>query len=199
MAYLPPHQKQLNGAGAIPVPKKTKGSRDCGPRTGSVGIDFVTRGEVVPTMEQLRERMGTPGPQLTNIYDMKKGVESYESIRGRKPLRYYIKSRTADVKSAVQAGKYVQVCIDYKTFNRLVQNTGDPNYELGHSIGVLGWREANGNVQWRIYDSLDDRRRAGIPKGWRFVPREAVVKSMEAFAGGAGRCYAGVFGGGQKR
>jgi hypothetical protein len=134
----------------------------------------------------------------TNIYDMKKGVESFRP-RGREPLRYYIKSRIADVKTAVQAGKYVQACIDYGTFNRLAGKTGDPNYRLGHSIGVKGQRSHMGDIEWRIYDSLDDRRREGIPQGWRWVDRDIIVRSMEAFAGGTGRCYAGVFGGGQKK
>jgi len=44
MTYLPAHQAQL-GAG-IPVPGRTRGSRDCGPRTVSMGIDKLTEGQV---------------------------------------------------------------------------------------------------------------------------------------------------------
>jgi hypothetical protein len=57
----------------------------------------------------------------------------------------------------------------------------------------------DGEVEWRLYDPLDDMRRAEIARGPRWVPAEAVVKSMEAFAKSKGRCYAGVFGGGQKK
>lgn len=197
VAYLPKFQKQL-GVGT-PVPGATKGSRDCGPRTIQMGIDKQTRGRRVPTIDAIRKKMGTPGPQQTNIYDAKQGVEAFPAVKGHKPLRYYIKSRTADVKEAVKRGKYVQCCIHYGVWNRLMKATGDPNFTGGHSVGVYGQRTRNDVVQWLLWDPLDDKRRRGIPQGPRWVPREKVIRAMEAFAGGKGRCYAGVFGGGEKR
>lgn len=200
MPYVPRHQKQLNAPGGIPVPGRTKGSRDCGPRTVSMGIDFLTKGQKRPSMTEVRRRMKRTGPQQTNVYNARDCVESYKAISGRKPLRYYIKDSIGDVKSAVRAGKFVQCCIDYGMFNRLMRRTGDPYFTGGHSVGVLGQkRRPDGTIMWLLFDPLDDARRNGIPKGPRWVKREVIVKSMESFAKTPGRCYAGVFGGGQKR
>jgi len=195
MIYLPDHQAQL-GRGT-PVPGRTQGSRDCGPRTVQMGLDKLTEGELVPTIPALRKRMGTPGPVQTNVYDAREGVESYR-VKGRKPLRYTIRDRIADVKRAVAGGKYVQCCIDYGHFNRSGR-TGDPVFTGGHSIGVLGQRERQGEMWWLLWDPLDDARRAGIPQGPRWVPRDRIVSAMESFAGAQGRAYAGVFTGGRKR
>jgi hypothetical protein len=165
-----------------------------------MGIDYLTKGQKVVGITDLRKRMNSAGPQQTNIYDAKAGVESYRAIRGRKPLRYFVKSRIADVKTAARAGKYIHVCVNYGVLNQLLIKTGDPNFTGGHSFGILGQKTlANGKVRWLLWDPLDDQRRRGIPKGPRWVSREAVVAAMEAFAGGKGRCYAGVFGGGQKK
>jgi hypothetical protein len=165
-----------------------------------MGVDFVTRGDKVPQIADLRHRGGVSGPRQTNVYDASRAIQSYRLIKGRKPLRFYIKSFIGDVKTAVRSGKYVVCCIDYGTFNRVTGATGDPNYRGGHSIGVLGQRTLrNGTVQWRIFDPLDDARRQGIPKGPRWVAREDVVVPMEAFAKAKGRCFAGVLGGGGKR
>ena len=197
MAYTPRHQTQL-GRGT-PVPGATRGSRDCGPRTIQMGVDFLTKGEKVPDIDTIRRRIGKRGPKTTNVYDAERGIDGWAILKSRKPLRYYIKTFMKDVKTAVKGGKYVQCCIDYGVFNRLMNRTGDPNFTEGHSVGVLGQRTKAGVVQWLLWDPLDDERRAGIPDGPRWVKREAVVKSMEAFAGGRGRAYAGVFGGGAKR
>ena len=198
MPNLPKHQAQL-GRGP-PVPGRTRGSRDCGPRTWQMGVDYLTKGQKVPGITELRRRGNVPGPQPTNVQDAKLAVESYQKIKGRKPLRYYIKSRIADVKTAVAKGKFVQCAIDYGKFNDLMHRTGDPNFRGGHSIGILGQKTLkSGRVRWLLWDPLDDNRRGEIPQGPRWVDRWKVIRSMESFAGGKGRCYAGVFGGGQKR
>lgn len=198
MPYLPKFQKQL-GRGT-PVPGRTRGSRDCGPRTVQMGLDFITKGEKVPGITEIRRRMGRPGPQQTNIWNAQQCVESYVRIRGRKPLRYFIKDNIDSVSAAIRNGKYVHACIDYGRWNQLMRKTGDPNFKGGHSVGLLGQRKKNGTVQWLLFDPIDDGRRAGIAgPGPRWVPRWKVIKAMEAFAGARGRCYAGVFGGGQKR
>jgi len=196
--YRPKFFKQLDGVGAIPVPGKTDGARDCGPRAALHGVDFLTRGELRPAVRVFRKKAGVPGPQKTNIYDLRLGVESFY-CRGRKPLSLFIKSFTGDIKTAVSSGKGVLLCIDYNRFNELAAKTGDPFYTGGHAVSVFGERKVDGEVMWLLYDSLDDARRAGIPQGPRWVKRSILVECMEAFAKARGRCYAGVFGGGQKR
>jgi hypothetical protein len=168
-----------------------------------MGVDWATRGQVVPSVRAIRDRGDVPGPQSTNVDDCVKAVESYRSVRGRKPLRAYKKSYVGDVKSAVAAGKYVMCCILYGKFNQVTGRTGDPNFngpKSGHSIGVCGQRSYQGKVQWRIYDPLDDHRRPELSqRGPRWVDRDDIVVSMEALAKARGRCYAVVIGGGQKR
>lgn len=194
MAYPIRHQPQL-GRG-IPVPGGEQGSRDCGPRSGQMGIDGQTNRIVRIT--DLRKRMGTPGPQVTNVFDMKRGVESYR-LRGREPMSYVVRTLMSEVRGAVAAGRAVQICLDYGKFNDLPGRTGDPNFRLGHSVLVRGQRRRNGVVQWKLYDPLDDGRRAEIPRGPRWVSRRKITRAAEAFAKAHGRCYAGVFGGGHLR
>ena len=197
MTYAPLHQPQLDRG--TPVPGRTQGSRDCGPRTWQMGIDFLTRGGKVPDIAELRRRGQVSGPQRTDVNDARLAVQSYDSIRGRRPLRLYVKTYLGDVSAAVRAGKYVLACIDYGVLNDRLARTGDPAFRDGHSVGLLGHRVMGGEVQWRLWDPLDDGRRAGIPEGPRWVDKADLVAAMEAFAGGSGRCWAGVFGGGQPR
>ena len=196
MPYVLKFQQQLNRG--TPVPGRTKGSMDCGPRAVQMGIDYQSKGKKVPTISTIRQKMGRPGAQQTNIYNARDCVDGMP-VPGRKPLRYFIKSRVGDVTAAVKGGKYVQLCIDYGKFNDLMGKTGDPNFRGGHSVGVLGQRTKNGVVQWLLFDPLDDNRRSNIPQGPRWVPKWKLVRALEKFGGGKGRCYAGVFGGGQKR
>lgn len=142
--------------------------------------------------------MGTPGPQVTNVFDAKRGVESYR-FRRRKPMTYTIRTVASEVRGAIRAGREVHICIDYGTWNRIMGRTGDPAFDDGHSIAIRGQRTRNGKVQVKIYDPLEDKRRPEIPQGPRWVPREKVFQAAATFAGGHGRCYAGILGGGQLR
>lgn len=194
MGYPIRFQEQLNRG--VPVPGGTRGSRDCGPRVVQMGIDAQTN--KVVDLFYLRKKMGVPGPQVTNVADAKRGVEAIH-VRGHKPMTYTIRSLSSELRAAVRAGRYVQVCIDYGKWNDVMGRTGDPGFRDGHSIGVRGQRTVKGKVQWKVYDPLDDHRRPEIPQGPRWVDREDVVKSAEAFARARGRCWVGVFGGGQAR
>jgi len=195
-SFLPAHQAQL-GAG-IPVPGRTRGSRDCGPRSASVGVDKLSEGAKVPGMTEMRRRMGTPGPQRTSVLDIKRGVESYRRLRGREPLRFLLRSEVADIRRAIARGKGVMLAIDYGVFNALMRRTGDPAYQGGHAIDIMGERSRGGRLWWLLYDSLDDARRAGIPQGPRWVPALNVIRAAEAFAFD-GSIQGGVYAGGRRR
>lgn len=199
MVYRPRHQPQL-GRG-VPVPGRTRGSRDCGPRSIQMGMDKQTRGRLLPGPVELRKRMGSEGPVPTNVWDAKQGVESYKGGTKYRPMRYYIKRKVSDVKAAVRDGKPVQCAIDYGRFNDLMNKTGDPYFRGGHSVMVVEQKRwADGTIVWLLYDPLDDQRRSTIPQGPRWVPRSKVVAAMVALAGGnSNGIWAGVIGGGQKR
>ena len=173
---------------------------DCGPRTTEVGIDFQTKGQLVPDIVEIRDRMNKEGFKTTNVDDVKRCVESYDHIPGRKPLTYDIKRTVVAVKIAVHSGRYVHLCLDYGKFNQVMAKTGDPNFSEGHSVGVCGEKTSpKGEVLWLLYDSLDDSRRDEIPQGPRWAARAKLIVAVEAFAGGQGKAVAGAFGGGQKR
>jgi hypothetical protein len=197
VTYLPKHQAQL-GAG-VPVPGGEQGSRDCGPRSTSVGVDYQTRGQRVPGVREVRRRAGTPGPQPTSILDAKRAVDSFRRVKGRRPLTMLLRSSSSGLVDSLRRGRMIQVAIDYGTFNTIMRRTGDPAFTGGHSVSVIGLRSRRGKRWTLLYDSLDDRRRYGIPQGPRWVPLNAVLDAAEDFAGGQGRVQAGVFSGGQER
>ena len=206
--YWPRFRSQL-GKGT-PVPGATRGSKDCGMRSFQHAFGFLTHDKFVPWVDNIRQRMGRvpylDGGELvvpgSNVWDMEKAAKTYDAAlarRGRKPIRVYKKFSTASLRRAVNAGRVVQVAIDYGVFNRVMGRTGDPNYSGGHSVVVLGEKKwGNGAVVWKLYDSLDDERRPGIPQGPRWVPRWKVIKAAEAWSGGKGHVTAGVFRGGHK-
>lgn len=199
MTYRPRHQPQLNRG--VPVPGRTKGSRDCGPRAIQMAMDKQTRGRLKPGPVELRQRMGKEGPTTTTIWDAKKGVESYKGGTNYKPMRYYIKRKVTEVKQAVRSGKPVQLAIHYGVLNDRLRKTGDPYFRGGHSVMVCEQKtRKDGTVLWLLFDSLDDARRSTIPQGPRWVKREDVIAALKALAGGnANAIFAGVIGGGQKK
>ncbi len=165
-------------------------------------MDKATKGRLKPGPKELRDRMGTPGPQTTNVWDAKQGVESYKGGTKYKPMRYYIKRKVSEVKAAVRDGKPCQLAIHYGVFNDLMNRTGDPYFRGGHSVMVCEQRKrkSDGEILWLLFDSLDDQRRTVIPQGPRWVPRWKVIRAMTALSGGnANAIFAGVIGGGQPR
>lgn len=166
-----------------------------------MAMDKQTKGRLKPGPQELRERMGTPGPVTTNVWDAKKGVESYKGGTKYKPMRYYIKRKVSEVSQAVRAGKPVQLAIHYGVFNDLARKTGDPNFRGGHSVMVCEQKVLkNGTVMWLLYDSLDDSRRSTIPQGPRWVKKSIIVAALKALAGGnPNAIFAGVIGGGQPK
>lgn len=199
MLNKPKHQPQL-GRGT-PVPGKTRGSRDCGPRAIQVGIDFLTQGDLVPSIDEIRKRMGKSGAKTTSTTDAERCVDSYDTEMrkfDRAPLRYE-RVRGAKyiprLEDAVGRGNYIHFAIDYGAFNKALKSkTGDPNFTGGHSVGVLGFRTRKGHGQeWLLWDSLDDHRRSGIPQGPRWVPKSAVITAFRSFGS-----YAGIMRGGER-
>ena len=189
--YHPRPYRQL-GRG-VPVPGKSRGSMDCGPATVRMGIRQLTRGELDPSIEDIRARMGKPGPVPTSTADALRAVNSYNAPEmgplDRRPLNYQRLTGAMFeplLRDAVKGGAFVQVAIDYGTFNRLMGRTGDPNFRGGHSVGIHGWDRRGGRTVWQLFDPLDDGRRTGIPSGPRWVrpgPIIAAWKDMGHFFG----------------
>lgn len=202
MLDKPRHQPQL-GRG-VPVPGRTRGSRDCGPRSVQMGIDYLTHGDLVPTIEDIRQRMGKPGPVPTSTTDANRCVDSYdiEMRRFKRASLRYEPLKGDDnlprIADAIARGEAVHFAILYDEFNeRMDGKTGDPNFrgpKSGHSVLVLGWAKPKGKGErWLLFDPLDDHRRPAIPTGPRWVPRSAIVAAWKAFGS-----YAGILRGGER-
>ena len=198
MPYLPKHRRQL-GEG-VRVPGRARGSMDCGPCSWEVLADKQSAGRVKPGRVQLRKRANVSGPQPTNIDDAWRALNGYP-VPGRTKLRYYRKRRVAQVRRAVRLGRPVQLAIAYFDWNKTQRRaTGDPNFLGGHSVAIVAERRRGPGVEWLLYDSLDDRRRPGIPAGARWVLRRHVISAAVALAGGnRNGIWAGVMGGGKPR
>jgi hypothetical protein len=163
-----------------------------------MGIDQVTRGQVVPSIVDIRKRMQKTGSKTTNTADAKRCVDSFKSIPGRRPLRYVRLTGEAHLDvldDAIKGGEYAHLAISYGVFNdKMDRKTGDPGFRKGHSVGVFGWkRDGKGIIWWRLWDPLDDRRRPGIPKGSRWVRKSALVAALKSYGS-----YFGIIRGGEK-
>jgi hypothetical protein len=176
--YWPKLQPQLDGS-------KTAGE-DCGPRAASTGADWATDGKLVPTMADFRKRAGRLTGD-TNTEQLTKALVSYDTLKethGRTDIKAYRKLRQprSTLRSVIVGGKYVVVQMSYAVLNELRPAlSGDRRFAGMHSIGVLGQRVSDGEVQWRVYDSLADGRRAGIAKGPDWWPRWLVEATAEGF------------------
>jgi len=197
MPYVPVHRMQL-GRGT-PVPGRTRGALDCGPRSWQVGIDARTRGTAFYPVSFLRARGRVPGPQPTNIDDAKRAIDGLR-VQRRTPLRYFRRRTVAGVRKAVRRGFPVQLAISYRKWNTIVKHdSGDPAFRGGHSILIADQRDRGHGVEWLIYDSLEDGRRKNIPRGPSWRRRRDVVAAAVALADGdRNRIWAGVIAGAKK-
>jgi len=197
--YMPKHQRQL-GVG-VRVPGRTRGSRDCGPRSWSMGVDARSKGRRRPTVVWLRKRGGVEGPQSTSIDDAKRAVHGLR-VRGRSPMRYWRTRDVANVRRWVRKGRPAHLAIDYGKWNDLLgDRTGDPRFRGGHSVMVYGQRRERGLLEWLLWDPLEDGRRAGIPVGPTWYPRWQIISAARALGARYGRSdiWAGLIGGAHGR
>lgn len=199
MAFRLRNRFQL-GRGTV-VPGGERGSMDCGPRSWQMMVNFLTRGDRLPRIRELRRRAGVPGAQTTNVAHGNRAVESYDHLLHRTPLTYTIRTLISEVKVALRAGRVVHLCIDYGKWNDVMPRTGDPHFRHGHSVIVQGQRTHGDEIQVRLFDPLEDGRRPEIPDSpyGRWVPRDKLLSAAQSFARARGRCWAGVGGGGKLR
>jgi hypothetical protein len=144
-----------------------------------MGIDWATDGHNRPDIPAIRRRMGKEGFQTTTTADAERCVESL----GLRYQRHTGRSSLSALKNAVRDGHFVQLAIKYGVLNDRLRRTGDPNFRDGHSIGVLGQRTYRGELQWMLYDPLDDHRRSSIPQGPRWVAASAIIAACEGYGG----------------
>ena len=130
--------------------------------------------------------------------DAKKAVESFNNIKGLRPLRYVKKENRpwAEAEKALRRRRAVHLAISYGVVNaRIPEKSGDPNFDGGHSILVFGIKRRPDGHGWLVgvNDPLADGRRSGIPKGRQWWPLGVVRDAAGKLAGSNDRFYGGIF------
>lgn len=163
---------------ACPLPKihhQLDGSpnqgENCGPCACATGADFGSCGEYRPRVATVRKAMGVPtGP--TSIRDSIRAYQSFADefkARGRKPPRIramLFGSWADDAMPALREGHALQLAVNYATLNRIAPKlSGDKRFMGAHMIFAHGLFRRDGVPSVRVWDSLDDHRRPGIPDG----------------------------------
>lgn len=194
MPYDPIHQAQLYRG--VPVPGRTQGSRDCGPRSWQMGADARSDGALRIGVRRLRRRAGATGPVPTSMDDAQRALDGLK-VPGRTPLRAWRKRSSEAIQEAVQRGHPVVLAIHYGRWNEVMaKDTGDPYFTGAHSVLVRRERRRpRAGVEWLLFDPLDDGRRAGIARGGRWVRRAKLMTAARAL----GAYYALVIGGARER
>jgi hypothetical protein len=196
--YQPIHKAQLDGSATE--------SYDCGVIACAVGIDMATRGVKQPKRDHIRNRMDVPSGG-TNMWDIERAIKSYDTPDELEGVYTTLKCRretdgggdgTWDtVKASLQEKRGVVLGVDYGMLRRSAPNlTGSESFDGWHSILLSAWDKRDGEWKVRVYDSLNDGRYSGCPKGpvWIAAPkvRDAAYAYGKAVHGKAER-IAGVF------
>lgn len=178
------HQTQLTG-----IPTQ---SVDCGTRTTSMGIDWMTNGVKVPSIKIVRTRMGAaevwkPGADLskltTNPNDWARCIESFDTAaelerKFEPPLTGRIVSAGSwsDIDGHLDDGKLVLAVVHYGIWRRLMpRKSGSKTFSGYHAIPLLPRRGDTIS-----YDPLLDGRYTGCPRGPVAVGIGKVREAMEA-------------------
>jgi hypothetical protein len=180
--YRPDHRPQLG--------RPVTGSVDCGPRTLQTAIDNATRGARNVGIDRLRTLMGRPGAQPTNVYDADRAFTKLDIN-----YRRVVNGPWSDLYHALRAGHGAQICVSYGVVNdRAPRKSGSPDFRGGHSIYLdeVKRRRKDGKLVMLSFDSLYDGRRAGIPKGPRWVLASVFRGATGAFAGRSGQWWGGI-------
>lgn len=174
--YLPKHQAQLVAG----VPTR---SVDCGVRGTSVAIDRSTRGVKRPKPAQIRAR-GSMGIGWTNASQWLQAVESYDTRKelGGKWDRLSATKLQAStdwnqVDEFVRTNEAVVLTIDYGKLRRAApRKTGSETFDGFHAVTIVGQKSKKPSL-WRVYDSLNDGRYRGCPKGPVFISRSILKEA----------------------
>lgn len=156
--------------------KPTTGGADCSIKTIQGGVRWATRGVTVPTVKNIRTKIGVPtgGVSMATVLT---GYKAYD-INAVKLADW------AAVVDALKAGKFIHIAINYGWVNtNAPELSGQKNFTGGHGLGVYGYETFPPlTANWTNWlDPLGDGRRAGLAKQLTMARLGQVKGAMEAF------------------
>lgn len=168
---------QLNNRGNdFPFNDPQTEKKDCNVAVTSEGLELFNG--IKLTAHDTRAQGGYPGAvptgnNLTNKVFTANGLVKGQDYLLAKPRAF------ADLKTALRAGWFVGLYVDYGVLNAEGGVTGDKKYTGVHCVGVWGWRRKHGILVWD-HDPLFDGRRPAIPYGRQHVPFGPLRKAAES-------------------
>lgn len=169
--YYPTLRPQLKAG--IPT-----ASVDCGVRSTQMGLDWLSKGEVLKSVAQIRE-IGGMGSGPTNYYEWDRVIDDL----GGKTLGFKgVKTNSFDdVKGHLMSDGASIIAVDYGVYRSSMQaKAGSLTFNGYHAILFVNRRRRGGTNETRSFDSLLDGRYQGCPNGPVWVPFWKVRKAAEA-------------------
>lgn len=159
--YFPQHRPQLTG--------RPTQSVDCGVRATQMGLDAITKGEVIRSVPTIRD-IGNMGDGPTNYYEWD---EVFDELGGR--TMGFSGEKTNDwnkTKSHIRNEGWAILAVHYGTYRKSMQaKSGSLSFNGYHAILFGADRKRSGRRETRSFDSLLDGRYRGCPDGPVWVPQ----------------------------
>lgn len=181
------HQTQLG----YPV----TGGIDCGVRSTSMAIDEGSRGTRRPAPKALRKRMRKVGAVGTVSSDWLRGIRSFNTkkqlngkYRRLRATRIW-GGKMSELIEHLQTGGGAIVGVDYGMLRRSAPNaTGSKSFDGWHALRLQGIRKkpTGSGRQIKSWDSLNDGRYKGCPRGPAYIDVAKLKRAMVAWSKACG-------------
>lgn len=181
-------------------PDPTSGS-DCGMAQAKGAIRFATCNKVSPSIEEIRKQSGLDEPNpppddySTTVTELAKAINAFDdeaTDRGFKGINAGVHERHvySDLVEAIKReDTYLILFVDYGVLNdREPGKSGDKNFDGSHVVGVYGFKTdqetGDGTAKAKVFDSLCDGRKSGVPKGPTWWKMSTIKSATDAYTGG---------------
>lgn len=167
--YYPTFRKQLTSIATASV--------DCGVRSTQMGLDWLSKGNVIRGVAKIRE-IGGMGNGPTNYYEWDTVIDE---LGGKTEGFKGVKTNSWDeVKEHLMNDGAAILAVDYGAYRSSMQaKSGSLTFNGYHAILFIGHRRRSGQNQTRSFDSLLDGRYQGCPSGPVWVPFWKVRSAAE--------------------
>lgn len=164
--YFPSHYPQLTNIVTAAV--------DCGARATQTAIDWLTKGEFVPSIKRIRNVMGDKDETNYTQWD-----SAIDRLASGYDASATLTNDPMVIATHIKNGGGVIVAIHYGVWDRIARAlSGSHTFKGYHAVFYVGWKSKN--LKTRSYDSLYDGRFEGCPKGPQWVTLSKVMKAARA-------------------